>query len=68
MQAFYITTASNMPNGAGYWEIHAPSEEDARALAFKHCPDGRWSFLYTSLEKVHPLDRVKHGTIGTPAA
>jgi hypothetical protein len=63
MNSFFITIGSGMPHGSGYWEIQAETEDQARELAFKHCPDGRWSFLYHRLEDVHKLDRTKHGTI-----
>lgn len=66
MPTFYVTTAENMPHGAGYWEVHAQTEAQARALAFTHCPDGRWSFIYPTLGAVHPRDRVRHGVIGAP--
>ncbi len=60
---FYVTIASNQPGGMGCYEIHATSQDHARALAFKYCPDGRWSFLYKTLEEVHALDRRRHGVI-----
>ena len=60
-QTYYVTVASNMPDGPGYYEIHAPSEGDAREAAFSRLPDGRWSFLYRSLDAIHPLDRIRLG-------
>ena len=53
---FYATSAANMPNGAGYYKIHANSEEAARKLVHDHT-NGRWCFMYYSLEDIHPLDR-----------
>lgn len=64
MNTWYVTTSSNMPYGAGYWEIGATDEAEARRLAFEHCPEGRWCFMYDSLDKVHPMDRRRHGFIG----
>lgn len=67
LKVFYVTVAANMPRGAGYYEIHAESEAHARLLAFAHCPEGRWSFMYDSLEQIHKLDRKCHGVIGGEA-
>ena len=64
LRTFYVTTAANMPHGSGYWEIGAHDEDEARQLAFAHCPEGRWSFMYRNLEDIHPLDRKRHGFIG----
>jgi elongation factor P hydroxylase len=61
---FYVTVAANMPHGAGHWVVIAEDESEARRLAFAHCPDGRWSFMYQSIDEVHKLDRKCHGTIG----
>ena len=63
MKEFYVTTAANMPNGAGHWVVMALDHDQARALAFERIPEGRWSFLYDDLSKVHALDRTCHGTI-----
>lgn len=63
MQAFYVTSAYGMPMGCGYWRVCADTESEARDLAFKHCPDGRWSFMYPTLDAVHPLDRRLLGEI-----
>lgn len=60
---FFITSASNMPLGAGYVEIEADDRDHARHLAFTHMPDGRWSFDYKALDDVHPMDRVCRGYI-----
>jgi hypothetical protein len=57
MKTFYVTVASNHPLGPGCYEIHAEGEREARQIAFNKCPDGRWSFIYPSLNDVHPLDR-----------
>lgn len=64
MSMFYVTIAANMPKGCGHYVVHAVSEDEARELAFRHCPEGRWSFIYPSLEDVHELDRKCHGHIG----
>ncbi len=64
---FFVTTAANMPHGSGYWEIGANTEAEARALAFAHCPDGRWCFMYESVEEIHEMDRRCHGRIGSDA-
>ena len=61
---FYVTTAANMPHGCGYWEVNAKDKHQARGLAFLHCPEGRWSFIYESLDDVHEMDRKCHGVIG----
>lgn len=66
LSVFYVTIASNMPRGAGYYRVFARDREQARALAFRHCPDGRWSFMYDSLDDVHEFDRKHHGDIGGP--
>lgn len=63
IRTFFATVASNMPHGAGYWEIQATDLDHARELANEKTPGGRWCFLYESLEKVHPLDRKRHGVI-----
>lgn len=63
MAKFFVTTTSNMPLGTGYVEIEADTREEARELAFQFMPDGRWSFDYDDLEKVHPMDRNKRGRI-----
>lgn len=61
---FYITTAANHPGGAGYWEIHGCSNEtEAREAAFRSLGN-KWCFVYDSLDKVHELDRKRHGRIG----
>lgn len=65
MKTYYVTISANMPMGCGYWEINAPNEGEARRLAFQHCPEGRWSLMYLTLEDIHPLDRMRrHGVIG----
>lgn len=63
VKTFYVTTSSSMPGGSGYWEIRAADADEARALAHKKIPEGRWAFLYDDLESVHPLDRKRHGVI-----
>ncbi len=60
---FFITSASNMPLGAGYVEVEADDRDHARHLAFKYMPDGRWSFDYKALDDIHPLDRKLKGRI-----
>lgn len=60
---FYATVAANMPHGAGHWEIQAKDEAEARKLAFEKIPEGRWCFIYTSLDEMHQLDRTCHGRI-----
>jgi hypothetical protein len=64
LSVYYVTVAANMPYGCGHWEIHDKDEVEARRLAFDCIPEGRWSFMYRSLEEVHELDRHRHGTIG----
>lgn len=64
MKTFYVTTAANMPRGCGYWEIGAETEAEARRIAFAHCPEGRWSFMYSSVDEIHEMDRKCHGRLG----
>lgn len=59
---FYVTTATNHPGGAGYWEVEAATEEEAHKKAMDALA-GRWAFMYSSLEDVHPMDRFRHGRI-----
>lgn len=63
MRSYYVTVTDSMPFGSGYWEIRAENEDDARRKAFERLPEGRWSFMYTDFENIHPLDRRKHGII-----
>lgn len=63
MTTFYVTSTGTMALGVGCVEIEAADEYTARQLAFKHMPDGRWSFLYDTLAAVHPLDRRILGKI-----
>jgi hypothetical protein len=68
LKSFYVTVAANMPRGSGYYKILAVDEQSARECAFARLPDGRWSFIYPSLDDVHPLDRTYHGTyVAVPA-
>jgi hypothetical protein len=66
LNAYYVTSARNMPKGCGMFVFYAPTEEEARDLAFLHCPEGRWSFIYSSIEEVHPLDRKVLGIYVPP--
>lgn len=59
---FYVTAASNHPKGAGYWLVKASTITKAKEAA-NNVLDGKWCFLYTSLDDVHELDRKYHGTI-----
>ena len=64
MNIYYVTSAADMPLGSGYWEVHAETEEEARDIAFKQCPDALWSFLYLNKEDIHPFDAaVCHGIL-----
>lgn len=62
-KTFYVTTATNHPGGAGYWEVHARDREEARQVAFKHL-GAKWAFDYERLEDIHEFDRERcHGTL-----
>lgn len=63
LNTYYATTSSSMPGGSGYWEISAADQDEARRLAHEKIPEGRWSFLYDDLKKIHPLDQKRHGVI-----
>lgn len=63
MTTFFVTSTDDMPLGAGYVEVEAEDCNEARALAFEHMPDGRWSFAYAKLSEIHPLDRNRLGYI-----
>lgn len=52
MNVYYATLGRNQ----GCVEIHAKNEPRARRLMFKHYGD-KWSFMYDSIEQVHPADR-----------
>ena len=62
MKTYFATTASNHPKGCGYWEVKAESRGEARETVSKAL-DNKYSMLYDKLEKVHPLDRTRHGVI-----
>lgn len=59
---YYVTTASNHPNGPGYWEVKASSELQARAATFEALGN-KWSFMYDSFADIHILDTKRHGLI-----
>lgn len=61
-QSFFVTIASNQPYGAGYFEVKASDRIKAREATFDAIGN-KWSFMYDSLEDVHPLDRKRHGVI-----
>ena len=54
---FYATSTMSQPGGKGYYEITANDYYHARELIHSHVRD-RWSFMYESLEEVHPSDRI----------
>jgi hypothetical protein len=56
-KTFYATSTASQPGGKGYYEIIAHTESEARTKVHNFTK-GSWSFMYTSLEDVHPLDRV----------
>lgn len=65
LRLWYVTTASNHPGGAGYWEVLAATREEARR---KVCDPiyglgTKWAFMYDRLDDVHELDRNLHGRI-----
>lgn len=55
MSKFYATLAKSQ-GGPGCVEVEAENRVEAREKVFKHLGD-KWSFLYDSLEEVHPFDR-----------
>lgn len=59
---FFATIASNQ-GGPGYIEIHAIDEADARSLISVYT-NGRWAFMYNSLDEIHISDRKCLGIIG----
>ena len=59
---FYVTIAASQPRGSGYYEVRANTEAEARKIVFDNLGQ-LWSFIYSSLEDVHPLDRKKHGVL-----
>ena len=63
MNTYYVTVAANHPGGCGYWEVKAQDETEARERAFDSL-GSKWSFIYSTLEEVHPLDRKRHGRLG----
>lgn len=62
MKQFYATIAANQ-GGPGYYLIHAETELEARKMISKHT-NGRWAFMYKSLDDVHELDRNCLGILG----
>jgi SAM-dependent methyltransferase len=63
VKAFYVSTTDTMKLGTGCVQVHAADVDEARRLAFEYMPDGRWSFMYSSLSELHPVDRVLQGVI-----
>jgi len=63
MRKYYVTTSADMPRGSGHWLVYADDETACRKLANERIPEGRWCFIYDTLEEVHELDRKRHGTI-----
>lgn len=65
-KTYFATLSTNQSfNGSlgpGYVEITAESEKEARDK-IQHATSGRWSFMYHSLEAVHPLDQIKLGDL-----
>lgn len=62
MNEYFCTTASSHQEGSGYYKVIATDVLQARLAVHKHT-NGKWSFLYKSLEDVHPLDRKCHGVL-----
>lgn len=65
LKIFFATTAANHPGGRGYWEIEARTRAEAHDKAMDpiYGLGTKWSMMYTTLDQVHPDDRVLHGRI-----
>jgi hypothetical protein len=59
---FFVTTATNHPTGAGYFEIHTDDYSEANKACFDTLGE-KWCFLYNDINKLHELDRIKLGEI-----
>lgn len=57
---YYATFGSGQVGHPGYLEVEADDEEEARERVQK-ATHGRWGFLYTSLDDVHPNDQIFRG-------
>jgi hypothetical protein len=60
---FFVTTSSSHPTGAGYFEVHADTLDQARSICFKELGE-KWCFIYTTLDSIHELDQKKLGELG----
>jgi|GEM_PF-5259603 hypothetical protein len=66
MFVFFATFGSGHPGYPGYLrvEVEASDEGQAELIARKRINEatgGRWCGLYSSLEKMHPGDRIFRG-------
>lgn len=62
MKKYYITLGSGHPYYPGYFESIGSDENEARHWAFIYL-DNRYCTSYTSLDDIHPLDRIYRGTL-----